>query len=119
MGQVNVTVNQRSYTVACGDGEEQHLIELAKYLDKRVGELTEAVGQVGDARLLLMAGLLICDDLSDALGKTKELKEEIAGLNTQGADAQSAASQTEENIANILVNSAKRIEDMAIRLEAS
>lgn len=119
MGQVNVTVNQRSYTVACGDGEEPHLIELAKHLDKRVSELTEAVGQVGDARLLLMAGLLICDDLSDALDKLKELKKEIVGLNTQGADAQAAANQTDENIANILVNSAKRIEDMAIRLEAS
>ena len=119
MGQVNVTVNQRSYTVACGDGEEEHLIELAKYLDKRVKELTEAVGQVGDARLLLMAGLLICDDLSDALDKTKELKEELIVLNAQGVDAQAASSQTEENIANILVNSAKRIEDMAIRLEAS
>jgi cell division protein ZapA len=119
MGQVNVTVNQRSYTVACGDGEEQHLTELAQYLDKRVGELTEAVGQVGDARLLLMAGLLICDDLSDALEKSKKLKDESATLNAQGVDAQAASNQTEENIANILVNSAKRIEDMAIRLETS
>ena len=58
MGQVNVSINDRSYSVACGDGEEDHLRELARYLDGHVGDLAKSVGQVGDTRLLLLAGLL-------------------------------------------------------------
>ena len=50
MPLVNVLVNGRAYTVACDDGEEDHVRDLGQYLDKRVRELSGSVGQVGDAR---------------------------------------------------------------------
>jgi cell division protein ZapA len=62
MPLVNVLVNGRAYTIACDDGEEDHLRELGTFVDKRVQELTGSVGQVGDTRLLLMAGLVIADE---------------------------------------------------------
>src|SRR5205085_2476631 len=64
MPLVNVLVNGRAYTVACDEGEEDHLRELGQYLDKRVRELSATVGQVADSRLMLMAGLVIADELS-------------------------------------------------------
>ena len=66
MAQVTVIINNRRYDIACDDGEEAHLTDLAQYLDKRVNELTRAVGQIGDARLLVMASLLVADELSEA-----------------------------------------------------
>ena len=66
MALVTVTINGRDYEVACDDGQEAHLSRLGTYVDKRVGELTAAVGQVGEARLLVMASLLLADELSDA-----------------------------------------------------
>lgn len=66
MAEVDVTINGRSYRIACEDGQENHLMQLAQYLDKRVQSLVETVGQVGDARLLVMAALLVADDLADA-----------------------------------------------------
>jgi len=66
MGQVAVNVNGRSYRFACGDGEEARLQELAAYIKDRIDALTREYGQVGAERLMLMAALLITDELWDA-----------------------------------------------------
>ena len=65
MGQVSVTLNSRTYRLACDDGEEERLLELATHVKQRVDQLTLEFGQVGDDRLLLMAALLIADELWD------------------------------------------------------
>jgi cell division protein ZapA len=66
MGQVSVPVNGRSYAIACDDGQEARIRRLAQYVDAKVGEFVATVGQVGEARLLLLAALVISDELSDA-----------------------------------------------------
>ena len=66
MGQVSVTVNGHPYKIACDDGQEPRIRRLAQYVDARVGEFVKNVGQVGEARLLLLAALVIADELSDA-----------------------------------------------------
>ena len=66
MGQVTVPVNGRSFTVSCEDGQETRIRRLAQYVDAKVGEFVADVGQVGEARLLLLAALVIADELSDA-----------------------------------------------------
>ena len=53
MPLVNVMVNNRAYTIACDEGEEDHLRQLAGHVDGKVKELLGSVGQVGDQRLLL------------------------------------------------------------------
>ena len=65
MGQVTININGRDYNIACDDGQESHLIKLSEFVDKRLKELVTAVGQVGDARLLVMTSLLLADELSD------------------------------------------------------
>jgi len=109
MGQVNVTINGRAYQVACDDGQEQHLTALAAYVDRRVGELTAAMGQIGDARLLVMASLLIADELADA---------QAAGA-PGNAQPEAFADSGETVLANGIEALARRIEDIAARLEAA
>ena len=74
MPTVEVTVIGRRHTVACGEGEELRVRRLAAYIDKRVADLAKGQVQGGDARLLLMASLLIADELSDALDEIKRLQ---------------------------------------------
>jgi cell division protein ZapA len=74
MAQVSVRINGRQYQVACEDGQEAHLDKLAAYIDQRVSELVKDVGQVGDARLLVMSALLIADELADAYDELSELR---------------------------------------------
>jgi cell division protein ZapA len=66
MGQVSVPVNGRSYAITCDDGQENRIRRLAQYVDAKVAEFVGRVGQAGEARLLLLAALVIADELSDA-----------------------------------------------------
>ncbi len=85
MSEVTVTINKRSYQISCDDGQEDHLRGLARDVDKRVVELVAGMGQIGDQRLLVMAGLLLADEVNEA-------NAEIEGLNaaTQQSDVMSA-----------------------------
>jgi cell division protein ZapA len=108
MAQVDVTINDRSYRIACDDGQDGHLIQLAQYVDNRVQELVSSVGQVGDARLLVMASLLIADELSETL----------TTLNNQSGTPQDD-SPTMEHVAQTMESLAERIERIAAQLEAA
>ena len=81
MAKVSVTINGRKYEIACDDGQEAHLSRLAQYVDKRVDELVAAVGQVGDARLLVMASLLVADELSEVYTELDSVRNERRGPN--------------------------------------
>jgi cell division protein ZapA len=107
MPLVNVMVNARAYTIACDDGEEDHLKQLAAYVDEKVRELMESVGQVGDARLLLMAGLLLADEVFEANAR-------LAGRETSAA-AGAQENHYEELAAGKLEAAARKLEDIAAR----
>ncbi len=80
MAEVTLKINQRSYTVGCADGEEARLQDLGQYLDQRVQELVREVGQVGEARLLVLAALMVTDDLAASRDEVSRLKNEIAQI---------------------------------------
>ncbi|MEO8301468.1 MAG: cell division protein ZapA [Rhizomicrobium sp.] len=110
MPLVNVMVNSRAYTIACDDGEEEHLKALAAHVDAKAREVLGSVGQVGDARMLLMAALLIADEHHDMAGRpTGSASEEKHSLHLRAEKAESAA-------ADALESAATRLEDIAVRL---
>jgi cell division protein ZapA len=113
---VNIMINQRAYTVACDDGEEEHLRELGKHVDAKARELLESVGQVGDTRLLLMAALLITDEYLDAKGRLESRSRELSDLSTAHNIVQSRAGGSEESATATLEAATKRLSDIAARL---
>ena len=110
MSQITVVVNGRKYDIACDDGQEAHLTRLAQYIDRRVDELIAAVGQVGDARLLVMASLLIADELSEVYTELDSLRNN----RRPNAIAQSGSGPVSPNDLNRL---AERVEKIAEALE--
>jgi cell division protein ZapA len=66
MGQVAITLNDRTYRLVCDDGEEDRLVDLAGIVKAKIETLRAEVGHVGDERLMLMAALLIADELVEA-----------------------------------------------------
>jgi cell division protein ZapA len=109
MGQVTVPVNGRSFTILCDDGQEVRIRRLAQYVDAKVAEFVGTVGQVGEARLLLLAALVIADELSDA-NDTLDRERSRA----QAASAERAvADATADGIQGV----AKRVEAIAAHLE--
>lgn len=66
MGKVSVEIGGRSYPLSCRDGDEPHLRELAADIAEKAERLTGQLGQMTEARLLLMASLMIADELHEA-----------------------------------------------------
>jgi cell division protein ZapA len=122
MAHVTVTINAKSYTLACDDGEEKHLTGLAREIDRRVAKLKADLGQGDETRLMLMAGLTVADDLVLANERVQELEEELAGLKNEflGPESKNATERAnavdEDKLATLLESAARRMEDIAARL---
>jgi len=110
MGQVSVTLNGRTYRLECGEGEETHLIALAEYLGSHVDTMKRKFGQVGDDRLILMASLLVTDELW-------ELRRQMQELKTSLAEARRDRSVADESTKSVQADLAQRVSAVAERLE--
>ena len=113
MAQVVVTVNGRAYTMQCSDGEEAHLADLGELLDSEIERIKEAVGQVGDVRLLLMGGLVVADKLADALKRFEDLEAQIRSIQASRNGAVRQGQELEETVVQRLDAAARRLEAMA------
>ena len=111
MAQVMVNINGRSFPVQCDDGEEERLADLARYVDQHVSDLAQNIGQVGDARLLLMASLVIADELADAVTRLDTAEEALDDAKSAKAD-DAALSQMADDLT-------ARMEQLAQRLETA
>ena len=80
MNHINVTINGRQYRMACEEGQEVQLLRLAESLESRIGTLRGKFGEIGDARLTVMAALTVCDELLDANSRIRTLEEELEAL---------------------------------------
>lgn len=65
MAQLTIKVNGYAYSVGCEDGQEPHLRAMADQVETRVAELKALGGQSGEAKLLLLAALMMADELYD------------------------------------------------------
>jgi cell division protein ZapA len=116
MPLVNVMVNSRAYTIACDDGEEEHLKELAAHVDRKVRELLESVGQVGDQRLLLMAAVLITDELFEARGHIEGHTRKAGDMASAHEEISGKLDQSEKATIAVLERASKRAEELTQRL---
>ena len=112
MAQVTLKINDRSYEMSCDDGQEDHLRKLAEHVDDRMRQLAGSVGQVGEARLLIMASLLIADELYDAYRQIHVLD----GAGEGGGEPAEDDGGEAEFAAAALHSCAERIEAMTARL---
>ncbi len=110
MAHVIVQVNGRPYTMQCPEGEEGHLKELADLLDSEVSRVKQSVGNVGDIRMLVMAGLMVADRLSEAIRKIESLEEQITGLREARAAAHAETRAVEEEFSARLDAASSRLE---------
>ena len=65
MAQVTIRINGYAYTVGCEDGQEAHLERMAAEIEQRINSIKAIGGQSGEARLLMLAALLLADELHD------------------------------------------------------
>ncbi len=110
MSHINVTLNGRQYRMACEEGQEARLLRLAENLESRIQSLRGKFGEIGDARLTVMAALTVCDELFDANNRIHHLEEELDALRNVRVAAADRAKATQTAVANALNAAADRIE---------
>jgi cell division protein ZapA len=119
VSQVNVTINGRQFRMACEDGQEGHLQQLAKDLDDRIVALRGQFGEIGDARLTVMAALMVADELAETGKKLKRLEVDHEALQDVRDAAAERNEATQAAIVAAFTSAAERIEGMAKKLSQS
>lgn len=119
MVQVSVSINGRAYRMACEDGQEDHLLSLARKFDATIAHLKESFGEIGDQRLTVMAGIMAVDELSELKKKITALEDEISGLREARSAVMEKSEGDQEAIAERVDKAAEQLERLAkIVLEA-
>lgn len=128
MPEVIVEIGSRSYGVSCNEGEESQLLEAAKLLNVEADTLLSQIGRMPEARMLLMAGLMLSDrfkemewNVQSAEEQVKTLQSQLRAAETRMASMASAAPKAFPN-EDVLMRSYEdavlRLEELAVELEA-
>lgn len=118
MAEVSVTINGRVYRMACDPGQEDHLARLGRELDQRISQLRESFGEIGDTRLAVMAAIMVADELAELKRRLRAADQEIQSLKDARERAAQRNEEGERAIADILENTAERIERLAQSLNS-
>ena len=116
MAQVTVVIDGKQYRMACDEGQEEHLIDLAGRFDRYVGHLKDSFGEIGDQRLTVMAGIMVMDELVELQKRMKGFETEIGTLRKTRDDALTKADKNDAALTGALADFAERIEVLADRL---
>jgi cell division protein ZapA len=113
MAHVNVTIGGRPYRMACDDGQEAHLEDLAATVDQRIAQMKGSFGEIGDQRLTVMAAISILDEAGDLRRQVEKLEADVAALTAAKDGAENAGESWAQSLAEALESSAARIERLA------
>jgi len=116
MAQVTVNIDGKAYRMACEEGQEDHLTELAARFDKYVSHLKTQFGEIGDLRLTVMSGIMVMDELHEVQRKIRGLESELDTLKKTRDNALSKVEKTDSDVAAALEQVAGRIEAIAAKL---
>ena len=117
MAKVSISVNGRRYALGCEDGEEERLARLGQKLDDRVNSMADQFGQIGDLRLMVMAGITMLDELEDMnTAVDTEVDKRVLDLRKKNEEALRAAQVSDTKATESLLQAAERIERLAAKL---
>lgn len=119
MPQVNVEINGRAYRLSCGPGEEEHVISLSRRIDSHAVKVGKASTPAAESKMLVMAALLLTDELQEAEAKINELTAQVTSLKESGVGGAPDAriEEMEHAVSEMLDKAAAEIESVVIDLE--
>ena len=92
---VTVRLNGQPYQMGCDAGQEAHIEALGRDVESVLNELTGTVGQIGEARLLAMAALIIADRKSEMPTREDGLDATVATASLSSDELEQLASRIE------------------------
>jgi cell division protein ZapA len=116
MAQVSVTIDGKAYRMACEEGQEDHLTELAGQFDRYVGHLKGQFGEIGDLRITVMAGIMVMDEMAEINRRLAAAEAELANLREGRDTVLSGVHDREEAVAHAIVDLADRLNGITRKL---
>ncbi len=116
MAQVTVLIDGKAYRMACEEGQEDHLTDLAGRFDRYVNHLKGQFGEIGDLRLTVMAGIMVMDELHELQRKMRGLEAELETLKKTRDTALHRVEKTDQDLTAALIDVTGRIEAIAGKL---
>lgn len=116
MATVSVTIDGKTYRMACNEGEEDHLAGLAHQLDQYISHLKSNFGEIGDHRLSVMAGIMVMDELDEARRQLAKLKQENDELQQENAQLNDTCTRYQTVAAKAIDRAASHVETLASQL---
>ena len=97
MANVNIKFNGKDYLLACDDGQEENLKELAEYLNNKFNELKSNLGNMGEGKLMLISSIKVVDEYFDLLKKVESKKKEFNDLSKKFKELKSLVLEYKED----------------------
>ena len=119
MAQVNVKISGKTYRMACDDGEEERLADLAERLNNAIEQLRGRFGEIGDQRLTVMAAIMFADQYVETARRLHEIEAEVASLGQAHADAVRRQALADAGTAGAIEAVAGRVESIAARISSA
>lgn len=119
MPSIEVTISGRKYRMACDEGQEDHLRRLAEDFEGRIAGIRKDLGEIGDARLMVVAALMLADELSDAQTQLAAAQRDLAAATGVSAVASERAQATQAAVIAALNSASERIETVTRELNQS
>ncbi|WP_420407191.1 cell division protein ZapA [Hoeflea sp.] len=116
MAQVTVSIDSKTYRMACEEGQEEHLTDLAGKFDRYVGHLKGQFGEIGDLRITVMAGIMVMDELHELQRRMRGLEAEVETLKKTRDNALTKVEKTDKDLAAALTEVTGKIEEIAGKL---
>ena len=103
MPEVEIEIGGRRFEVACQPGEEDYLISAATALNEEASNIGQQSGRLSESRMLLMAGLMLADQM-------ESFKDKLAKRDVELTDARSEISKLQAKLSASLLSGAENEE---------
>lgn len=116
MVHVSVTIDGKTYRMACDEGQEDHLRSLGEKLDSSIQALKTGFGEVGDQRLAIMAGIMLADELNESKKLAAGLQAEIDSIKESRAALVDRYQSAEDTLGRALGEVSERVKGLSEKL---
>lgn len=113
MGEVNLSINGKSYAVACDNGQEGRVADLGRYVDGRLREIAGAGAANNDSHLFVLTAIVLADEIQEL----RESLRHLPGGIMKAPEPQIISSEEERQIIEAIEHLAGRIDSVAERLQ--
>lgn len=110
MAEITVSVNSRPFQVVCRDGDEAQVTQLAEDFATRVASTKKGNEKAGDSHLLVLTGLMLCNDVRDLKRDLEAVRREVAEAGKSRAALSARVNEIEDVLSTALISAAEKIE---------